>query len=415
MDGNNRYFIALLTAFLKETVPQKPINIDWQMIYQLANSHSLGGAVYVAIQRLALEDQPEQALLRRFKADFFNTMLHYEAQEKAYQEIIQKFNEEKLPHLFFKGIQIREYYPVKQMRTLGDMDFLIHKKDQPTAKALLEQMGYTLTMIHGHWQYKKGKLLLEAHDNIMYRENNKNTNYVTYFENAWEHAMALENTYTYQLNMEYHLVYLITHFGKHFYNTGAGVRMILDIAVILNKFGNSLDFSFVWQELKKINLDIFAQNIFGLCTWWFKVTTPELSIQPENSTFESMAECILSGGTFGRNYVTSILRKEYEKTENRKLAQLKAFIGKIFLNYPEMVKSYPFLRKWPFLLPFAWVARGFTCIFKKRNKTLRILNGLMKNSDKAERYYEMMKKIGLLQGDSTLKTTGLLHRFKTKI
>lgn len=398
MNKNSRYFIELLTAFLKKTIPTKPVNIDWIQVYSLANIHFVSGAVYVAIQRLQVEDRPKQAILKRFKSDFFNTILRYEEQEKEYRAIVKKLNEEKIEHLFFKGTILREYYPVKQMRTLGDLDFLLHEKDHEAVNEAFMQIGFKNLTTIGHWQYKKGNLLVEGHDKMMYSNINSKMNYVSYFENAWDNAISTDNSYTYELKPEYHLIFLLTHIAKHFYDAGAGVRMILDIAVVINQFGDTLNFSYIWQELKKLKLDVFAENIFGLCDKWFGIKVPCVLTRIEDGSYESIAKYILEGGTFGsnnRNEAIHLIMKQYEKANNRNLAQFMAFFSKIFLNYDGMKKIYPILIKQPFLLPFAWIVRGVQCITKKRKKTINILKGFANCSNKAEEVYAVMKKSGL--------------------
>lgn len=398
MDNNSKYFFALITAFLKETVPPKPINIDWEKIYYLSHIHFVSAAVYLSVQKIDKDEQPSQNILKRFKSDFFNTTLRYEEQEKAYEEITKKLNEEKIQHLFFKGTVLREYYPVKQMRTLGDIDFLLHEKDRNAVNEALLEIGYKNITNIGHWQYVKGKLLIEAHDKLMYSEINEKADYISYFQNAWNNANAEENSYTYKLNIEYHLIFVLTHIAKHFYGLGCGVRMILDIAVIINEFGDILDYTYLWKELKKLKLDVFAKNIFELCAGCFEVYVPGSEVEMDNETFEAISNYILEGGTFGfnnRNSTIHIIRKEYEKTDNHNLAQFKAFWGKIFLNYKTIINLYPILKKLPFLLPFAWIVRGFNCMVTRHKRTVNILKGLVSRSDEAEKSYEVMKKIGL--------------------
>lgn len=398
MDNNSRYFFALLTAFLKETTPLKPIDIDWEKIYYLSSIHFVSGALYVVIQRLEKDDKPEQVILKKFKSDFFNTTIRYDEQQKVYEEVIKKLNEHRIEHLFFKGSVIRDYYPVKQMRTLGDIDFLLHKKDQKAAYRALSEVGCKILTKEGHWTYMKGKLMIEAHDRIMYSDINSKADYVSYFENVWENASACENSYTYKLSMEYHFVFLITHIAKHFYGSGAGVRMILDIAVIINKFGDSLNFSYIWQELKKIKLDLFAKNIFQLCDIWFQVAVPDINVNMDDELFESISKYILEGGTFGfkkKKLVVQIIRRGYENINTSKMPRIKAFIDLIFLRYKYMKTLYPILVYLPILLPFAWIVRGVDCIVKTRKRTVNILKGLINCSDEAEEDYTMMKGIGL--------------------
>lgn len=437
MDNSSQYFIALISAFLKENVPPKPIDINWKKVYKLSSIHCVSGAVYLAIQRLEKEDKPQLEILNKFKSDFFNTNLRYEEQEKVYKEIKGKLNEEHIEHIFFKGTEIREYYPAKEMRTLGDIDFLLHEKDEKLVNKILTEIGYeNITTVDAfHWQYKKGNLIIEAHNKLMYNDINFKVDYVYYFQNAWENAVPKEKGYTYKLKLEYNLIFLITHIAKHFYDSGAGVRMILDIAVIINKFGDSLNFLYIWQELKKIKLDVFAENIFGLCYKWFQITVPnkescnmqfwavptDLNVSSCNKklsktcnfeaasnkivnmddiTYEILSKNILEGGIFGfnrkdRNDAVYLMGHKYGKINNRKLARGMALLGKVFLNFKDMKKLYPILTKLPFILPFAWILRGFMCIRIKRNRTLNIIKGFFKYSDEADKFYELMERVGL--------------------
>ncbi|WP_010243557.1 nucleotidyltransferase domain-containing protein [Acetivibrio cellulolyticus] len=399
MDKNSQYFIALLNAFLKDTMPAKPIDVDWGKVYDLASMHSLSGAVYLPIQKLENTDKPELSILNKFKSDFFYATLRYEEQEKVYQKIAKKLSDDRIEHLFFKGVVIREYYPVKQMRTLGDIDFLLHKKDQEAFKKFMTRMGFKNTSSEQHEKYEKGKIIIEAHDKLISNKINSKVDYSAYFENAWDYAIAKENGYTYELNMEYHLVFLLTHLAKHFYELGAGVRMILDIAVILQKFGDVLNFSFIWKELKEIKLDIFAQNVFVLCDRWFQVKNTGTALEVDEFAFNVMTNYILDGGTFGfcNNQAIRIIKREYVKVDNHKLPKFRTFWRKIFLDFDEMSSKYPILGKLPFLLPFASVHRWFKCIIKKRSRTIKILKTLLTFTwlDEVEKSTDMMKKIGL--------------------
>lgn len=397
MDSNSQYFLALLVAFLKGTIPPEPVNVDWDKIYELASMHSLSGAVYLAIQSLDEGSKPELSILNKFKSDFFYATLRYEEQEKAYREIIKELNKERIEHLFFKGIVIREYYPVKQMRTLGDIDFLIHKKDQNAVKKIFTQMGYNDKSSSLHDKYEKGKVIIEVHDKIMNREINSKVDYFEYFENAWDYSISKEK-YTYELNLDYHFVYLLTHIAKHIYGSGAGVRLIFDIAVIIDKFGDKLDFAFIWKELKKIKLDVFARNIFGLCERWFQVKIPDTQYEIDELTYRTVSDYIIKGGTFGfsnNNVAIWLLRKSYSKKSNLKLVQIKAFWAKVFLNFGEMKDKYPILNKFPFLLPATWVHRWYRGITKKRAKTLKLAKGFFYCAEEAEQSYDMLKRMGL--------------------
>lgn len=412
MDLSSQYFISLLSSFINDTDPVKPGCItynkkendnnqnivDWEKIYRLASIHSVGGAVYLALQKLEEVDRPEISILNKFKSDFFYATYRYEEQEKAYHEILELLNKERIKHLFFKGAVIREYYPVKQVRTQGDIDFLIYREDQEKVRKIFTGLGYKNFSTKWHDKYKKGKIVFECHDKLVNTEINSKVDYSEYFENAWEYAKPKGDCYTYELDMSYHLVFLITHIAKHFYENGAGVRLILDIAVIINKYVETLDFQRIWKQLEDIKLDLFAKHIFALCERWFGVKVPNMTFEMDESTFSAMSKYILEGGTFGysnNNIAISALRKEYSKTENFEHIRVKALLKKIFLNFDIMKEKYPILKKHPYLLVFAWIHRGIKCVVVKRKRTLRILKGLRECSEEGKNTHIMMRKIGL--------------------
>jgi len=257
MDQNTQYFFALLRSFLKETTPPNTIEVEWEKIYELARIHFVSGAVYVAIQKLNKENQPKEDILKKFKADFLATFMRYQKQKKMAEEITEKLTEEKIKHIFLKGSVVKEYYPVKEMRTLGDIDLLLHKQNQEPAKKAFIEIGYkniSSSKSCGYWHYEKNNLRIDVHDTLMYSEINKKADYVYYFEKVWENATPRDKGYKYELNMEFHLMFLLTHMAKHFYNHGCGVRMFLDMAVIINKRG----FKFEVQQLMVFWCSVFS-------------------------------------------------------------------------------------------------------------------------------------------------------------
>ncbi len=407
MDANTQYFFALLRSFLKETTPPEAFEVEWEKIYKLSRIHRVSGAVYVAIQKLNKEDQPEENILKKFLTEFVAAVVSYQKQKKGCEEITVKLEEEKIQHIFLKGSVVKEYYPVTAMRTLGDIDILIHKDDQEAAKKAFVEIGYNNLSCKPDktWDYEKNNLRVEVHDKLIYScEINKRADYVAYFDKVWENANPMGKGYSYELSPEFNLIYLLTHMAKHFCYSGCGVRMFLDIAVIMIKFNEAIDFNYVWCELKKIKLDIFAKNIIAICKKYFDIdiskTEQDDKFEIDDETLEIISRNIVEGGVFGLNsgiVLSYKIRKEFDKTSNMKLAKIKILFGVLFLNYKNMIQFYPVLENYPFLLPLFWVVRGFQCILTRRKRSVGILKELTSEpSGGAEESYEVIKKIGLL-------------------
>ncbi len=177
-------FLSCCVPFLKETTPPKSQGVEWEKIYKLARIHFVIGAVYVAIQKLNIENQPEEHILKKFKTAFFATCIRYEKQKKMSGEITEKLAEEKIKHIFFKGSIVKEYYPVKEMRTLGDIDLLLHKQNQEAAKKAFVEIGYkniSSSKTRNFWVYEKNNLTIDVHDTLMYGEINKKADYIYFY------------------------------------------------------------------------------------------------------------------------------------------------------------------------------------------------------------------------------------------
>ena len=64
---------------------------------------------------------------------------------------------------------------------------------------------------------------------------------------------------------EEHFIFLLFHLAKHLNSSGAGIRMVLDLAVFLKKYQDSMDWEFIRKELAGIRLQDFAEHILSLC------------------------------------------------------------------------------------------------------------------------------------------------------
>lgn len=399
MDKNGTYFLQLLAAFLKGEKPSAPDNVDWNQVFELSRIHFLSGAVYLSIQKLPGEQRPPKEILKRFTSAFYNTLMRSERQNALIEETATKLSEMEIPHIFIKGAVLRKYYSVAEMRTLGDIDLMIYHEDQCKADAALKEIGCILKSKGGDDRhYVKDDLLMEVHYKVNDKHIRTGSGRMGYFDRMWEHASAVGGGFTYELEENYQLIYLISHIAKHLYNYGCGVRMLADIAVILDHDCGRLDFDSVFSELKKIGLDVFALHIFALCKRCFNVPDTVPIAEMTETDYRKVMDYILEGGTFGfhgRGPAVNLIRREYESTDSEKKAHFRALWHKIFINRDELRILYPRLARHVFLIPLAWTARGVACLLFKRKRTIRILGELIRGSEEAQKAYATLKKLGL--------------------
>jgi hypothetical protein len=404
MDNNTTYFISLLSAFINGRGPRKEGEFSWEQVYKLSRIHFVSGMLYLMVKKLKEESRPDKVLLDKMKNDFNSTLVKSVTQDEEMELIIEKLNGYKIPHVFMKGFVVKNYYPVKEMRTMGDIDFLIKPEDREKTHTLMLELGYEVgnTNESQHWDYTLGTVHIEIHTQIMYHNITNGVDYVSYFSDIWSHVRRKSKGYTYELTEEYHFLFLLVHMAKHFDGSGCGIRMIMDIAMYLIYFKDKLHWDVINGEIEKLDLVLFSKNIFILCNRWFGVELPEELPKMDESFYKDLSHYILSAGTFGfyqRNIFVSTIRKEYknDKGDLTVLALLRAYIKICFPSYENMSnnKRYSFLKNQPFLLPVAWIHRACRSISVKSKSSFAMLFNLAKGKEESKVQYEIISKLGL--------------------
>ena len=172
---------------------------------------------------------------------------------------------------------------------------------------------------------------------------------------------------------------MIAHMAKHFFETGCGIRNLMDIYIYMNKYGSQMDKKYLENELAKCGLTEFEDNMKKLAYIWLDNTQcPEF--------FENLFAYMVDSGIYGKNEngIWGQLAKETPVAEG-------AWIHYYFPSYSFMVEKYKWLEHKPFLLPVAWIVRGCTAACSKE----------------ARKHKELLKATG---DENTAKMIEMYHR-----
>ena len=201
-----------------------------------------------------------------------------------------------------------------------------------------------------------------------------------------------DRPYVFELEPNYHFIYLLLHIGKHMTGSGAGARMYLDLAFMI-KNEPRLDFGFITDTCERLGVLKFLNSTLYLLDKWFGIK-PEIDIPKQDEDIISlMEEYIISAGVFGyykRNSAVARLRNG-----NKGVSKVAALRRYIFPSYSSMREQYHFLNGRPYLLPSVWVIRLFDGIFLRRKKATSIFKGILTKSEEAAISDKMLKGIGL--------------------
>ncbi|MGN1202283.1 MAG: nucleotidyltransferase family protein, partial [Eubacterium sp.] len=340
------FLIKICRAYLNKSDVAIPDNIDWSLLFGLAKHHNLLGICHCILNNTKQKEHIPADFLTAVADKFFDYVYIYECQTNCLNEVKGILTASQTRHILFKGAVLRNLYPVPESRAMGDIDVLIEQKNRDKVKALLIDNGFICTEQNGPvYNYRKNNVLLEVHTRIISEFGDRA------FDDAFANARFDNCTGT--LDDDYHLAYLIAHTAHHFKFYGAGIRHVLDLAVLQKE--RKIDLSKAFDILSKLGLDTFAKVILSVCCEWFGIG--EKYIDDTLKTQKYLCKC----GAFGsmqENTGAIVARREMEAGNS------SSFKIKLRLAFPpyEKLKNInyiKFIEGRPWLTPYAWCYRFF--------------------------------------------------------
>ena len=375
--------LSILEGFVHNRKPDIGKEIQFSQLYKLSTIHSITGIVgYMSYQYPSLIPGPWKEKFEYESALAIGIMSLKSEQLQTIESMLEKNG---IAYLLFKGSVIKDVYPIPELRTYGDIDLLIHPKDRDIVNSLFIENGFTCTE---NWEpvysYHKSRSIYEVHTELL---DTQVANCNTFFkENMWSNALT-DNTYRYTFTNEYHFVYLMTHLAKHVKGSGAGVRMILDLALMVEKC--DLDYQWIESTLNKIGLKSFSNYIFGFLSKYLDVHVPIEYKLPEDLSF--FMEYIMQAGTFGkdgRDAGVSALKE----SNSSKYMQIVRYI---FPKAETISSRYTYLQKRPYLLPVAWIHRAVITASSTGHHISRAISMAKADEKEVDRLKQMNENLGL--------------------
>ncbi len=409
MKPSEELFISVLKcAFTKQNCDVK-VSLDsdeMKEAFHLAEINALPAFFYEGLLYVSEDPTEKLVVTAKLAKITANSAERYD----RYKKSIELLAENGVKLITMKGFIARKYYPVPEYRTFGDVDILV--KEDTVAKRVLSKAGFKEDHNELHITgMKLDSLYFEIHKSLLDEDSLVPQGAKGLLNNAWHYTRDGFTGGVLEFTEEFHLFYLIVHIAKHFYGRGAGVRMFLDIALMLKAIKEeriAFDLGAFAEYLSCASLSQFAGSVFYLCKRFFGIQLPVIegisehidSLEKDSATTELLAEYVIRGGTFGYSgpaYEIARLRCAYIGNEDKKEAKSKTVKASFFPSRKAMEGRYPFCRNKPFLLPVAHVVRVFNVLINRRRAKSAVirLKRLCNSEESAQKQVEFYSKIGL--------------------
>lgn len=348
------YLSELIHAQMEDRIPQPlPKGVTLEELQETAKKGQICYLIFGALLKL---DIPE-ADAEKMRPFVLNSTIKTLSQVCAVREIQEKLEENKIRHQVLKGAVMKHIYPRPEFREMGDIDNMIYEDSLEQAEKVVEELGFVKyqTVKHHEIFFKKPFLMLEMHWSLY--DQNVDRNQSVYFKKQFRAEKKEGWQYSYEFSKEDFYVYLISHMAKHFYETGCGIRNLLDIYIYQNAYKATMDRRLVEEELRKCGLLNFEREMKNLSVIWLDNLAGDTFY---NNLFEYMLDCGIYGK--GENGVWGQLAKEITSDKiNKRSVRMKYYFPA--LGY--MKEHYAWLDKFPYMLPIAWTCRAFQGITRK--------------------------------------------------
>lgn len=384
-DFQNQVISLIKSALLNKSEVTEEIS-DWSKIIKFALRHQIVAFIYYGVINSEIDVPKDDFQILENMA--LKNMAIDVNQKYAIECLEEKFNLNKIDYMLLKGSVLKYVYPKTDMRTMGDIDILIRTEQYEKISDIMIKLGYSFDAESSHdFEWTSKIAHVELHKSMIPPQD---SDFYKYFHSGWERAYkCLDNSYSYRISDEDQLVYVFTHFAKHYRSAGIGIRHMLDLWIILKKYPQ-INQNTVFEALESIGLLEFYKNIIYVLEVWF-------DNKPSTEKSDYITEYIFESGAYGL-HKNRIISKSVKKSDDESTSEMRAkhIRSMLFPNIASMKLAYPILKKFPFLLPAVWIFRFFKVLIFKREKIAQEINNIdYINSDDVKARKKALDYVGL--------------------
>jgi len=288
-----------------------------------------------------------------------------------------------------KGCRMKALYPKPELRIMGDADILIRMEQYEKIRPIMLELGFEEGDESDHeLHWVLPQLHVELHKRMV---PSHNLDFHAYFGDGWQLA-TIKDGFRHSMTAEDEMVYLFTHFAKHYRDGGIGCRHVVDLWVY-RRANPELDEGYVQAELEKLQLLEFYRNVMRLIDFWF-------CDGDGDAMLEFMTEYIMAAGSWG-DLSDRVMAETLRDAKHWHIGGKAAYIRrKLFPSATILRGKYTILKKAPWMLPVVWLVRPFYKVLFER-----------KSLDRPKEELKMMDEKVLRQRQKMLEYVGLVYHF----
>lgn len=416
------YLLYLLGCAVQEKKAHAPeYPIDWNHLFELAKEQTVYPLVLYILKRQPelYGEVHEDWVKRELRVLLLSEMLRREAST----DLLNALEMSGIVPVVLKGYSLSHLYPEPVVRQSADLDIYVGLEDEKKAQEVLHLCGVQVKERAEDAQeavcYFEPVGCIELHAWLMGKDDRTawmgdNPSGIT---QSFKTVVIENGNHIHALGDDDNMLFLTLHFIKHFVKYGANLRNLLDVILFYRYYAQNCNTAKFWKKMKELHFEYLVRAIIGAGIAFCFI--PEEDFAGVETVEKSISSRVLAdieaGGWMGqkegqdRNRIRLIYEKAlYDRTSSggmlgflwKQRARVVRMISAFFCARDELYKRYPFCRKSVFLLPLAYVRRGFDSVVKLKSGKVRpfVLNTELEKqySDVTQRRSKLFEDLGIL-------------------
>ena len=251
-----------------DAAPSFISEIDWQELLSFAKKQTIVGIYWQGIQRLGdIPNKPSEDDVMDWMGAYTKIVRQNVKTDDAVAKLTKIMRDNGIAFFVFKGQTVASYYPTPEIRTSGDVDFYVFKKDWDRAKSFLEK-EVTITDDHSgqHLEFTKDGIPFEMHYHTAVFASGSKQRYwdeliENYFNEVLDH-IEINGVEVPTLPPTLNVIYLFVHIYHHFLKEGIALRQFIDWMMFFEAKHDEIVVSELTAKLERLGL-LRAFKAFG--------------------------------------------------------------------------------------------------------------------------------------------------------
>lgn len=359
LDSVQRVLLDLLAMELHQKEISPPEKVDWNQVLNESLMQAVPVIAYNSARKLNIPGEVLENWRKISKLTVFNNM----RVDREHGELHDMLSAAGIPYVTLKGSTSASYYPSPVIRAMGDVDFLIDRKNVDTVDFLLKAKGFIPAESKHECEiaYHRDTTTWELHWQVNGVPGGAVGKQVqAYLDDLISEARWMENDYGGFMAASpfHHGLIMLVHVARHMVTGGIGLRHLCDWSVYVSQIGE--DFPPLFRDkLRRVGLWRFAQLLTQLSVAYLGCPEQNWVGEIGPDILSDLILDVFAGGNFGQKNPQRRDASRFLTSRDKGGVNDDSVAKQSLLSANEIVRRHwPAAKKCPLLYPAGWVFFG---------------------------------------------------------